>query len=73
MQKKFLFIFDKHKREKETSTFRGGKARKFVKLNMFNPKRKRVVHREGLFKRDYEKNTGRKKKLEMNLFNPKMR
>lgn len=71
--KKFLFVFDKKKKEKETTSFKGGKTRKFLQFNVFSKKKKKMVFRKGLFKRNYEKSTKRRKPLEMQLFNPKMR
>lgn len=70
-KKKFLF-FKRYKREKETSTFTGGKVKKFFKFNIFNKKKRENVHRHGLFRRRTEKKYKRKK-LEQDLFDPRMR
>jgi len=69
-KKKFLF-FTKHRHEKETSTFTGGKTKRFFKYNVFNKKKRRTVNKRGLFGNRKDK-TKQKKIKERDLFDPKM-
>ncbi|MFH0893289.1 MAG: hypothetical protein V2A54_02540, partial [Bacteroidota bacterium] len=73
LPKKFLWIFRLNKREKETSSFRGGKFKHALKFNVFNERKKHVVHRKWPFNRKHEKEYKSKKKPEMDLFPRKVR
>jgi hypothetical protein len=72
LKKKWLFVFTRHAREKETSTFSGGKARKFFLFNIYNSHKHGSVHRKGVFRLKKDNAGRKKKKMERDLFNPKM-
>ncbi|MGD0710031.1 MAG: hypothetical protein ABR968_02535 [Bacteroidales bacterium] len=69
VKKKFLF-FKRYKREKETSTFSGGKHIFRFRASKGNNRAK--THKHGLFRRHMEKNH-KNKKLSPELFDPSMR
>jgi len=71
-KKNFLIFFHVKKHEPETSSFSGGKRWSFLHFDKKN-KHKTFKHKRPLFKKRNSSDLGSKRKLEMNLFSPKMR
>jgi len=72
-KKNFLFFFHVKKHEAETSTFSGGKGRKFFSLSFLKNHHKTFRHKRPLFKKRQNNDIGSKRRHEMDLFSPKMR
>ena len=72
-KKNFLLFFHVKKHEAETSTFSGGKGRKFFSLSFLKNHHKTFKHRRPLFKKRQKADIGSKRRHEMDLFSPKMR
>jgi len=61
----------KKKREIDAGSFKGTKMQKF-RYNVFNKHKKRTVHRHSIFRKKTD-NRNKKRKLEHDLFNPRMK
>lgn len=72
-KKNFLFFFHVKKHEAETSTFSGGKGRKFFSLSFLKNNHKTFKHKRPLFTKRQKADVGSKHRHEMDLFSPKMR
>jgi hypothetical protein len=68
---RFLIFFKKKRKEKYTDTFSGGQVKNFLSFNKYSSRKRKSVHPFHLFKR--KNKNAKKKRLEMNLFSPRMR
>ena len=68
---RYLIFFKKKRKEKYTDTFSGGHMKKLLNFNKYSSKKRKSVHPLNLFKR--KNKNPKKKRLEMNLFSPRMR